>query len=117
MGSCSGEYLAQLFWVGVQGKDLAVVRGGAQFGPVIGLDLPDFESQYKNADALYNLGFLPQQARTMLKSNWTARCDTATFATIGFSLLAEAIPDVLTHVVQCPSDLRLQEYMYVAPRL
>mmetsp|Transcript_139076 Transcript_139076/g.361363 ORF Transcript_139076/g.361363 Transcript_139076/m.361363 type:complete len:967 (-) Transcript_139076:170-3070(-) len=117
MGDCAGEYLAQLFWVGVQGEDIAIVRENAQLGPVINQEPAEFELHYKSIDGLYNLGLLPQQAQNMLKSSWTARCDTNSFATVGFSLLAEEIDDVVTHTVECPSDLRLQEHMYVSPRL
>lgn len=119
--ACSNEYLSQLFWVGVMGKNKTAVLERAAHADLSLPFIQAWEETYRDQDDMYNYGTMPQEAKEVIGSPWTNECeptgDTFTFR-IGFSLLYPyPIKNVFSHAVKCPHDLRPVERRIFTARL
>jgi len=114
-GHCAQGFYAHLFWVGIRGKDPAVVEANARTAKMVTTSLRGWEDSYNDTVGIYNYGTMPQAAQDILVSDWDTDCDTDGESIRGISLLKEEIPDVVSHQVRCPKDLRMSEVAYYSP--
>ncbi|CAK0863864.1 unnamed protein product [Prorocentrum cordatum] len=112
---------SQLFWVGVSGKDDAAVTRRAAAATIREAVFAGWQTDARADDRLtasmYSYGDMPQQVHGIITGNWTTRCNKGSFFSLGFSMLAQEVPGVLSHVIGCPDDLRYQEAMKYAPQV
>jgi class 3 adenylate cyclase len=119
LDSAKNSY-SQLFWVGVSGKNDAAVTSKAATANIREATFTDWRTNARandrHTDAMYSYGAMPQQVHGIITGDWSTRCDKGSFFTLGFSMLAQKIPDVLSHAIGCPDDLRYQESLKYAPQ-
>ncbi|CAE8647900.1 unnamed protein product, partial [Polarella glacialis] len=117
---CPGDYYGGLFWVGIRGADAAVVSDIVASAKPSGSTFAEFNSRAMSNlhNVLYTYGTMPAEVEDAMTSGWSSSCSQGGSATLmGFSLLANAVPDTLTHTVACPSELRLSEFSVYVPQV
>lgn len=112
--SCAGDWLAQCFWIGVEGGNLEGVRAMAA-NATLSLDVVQaWTDEYTDStqEWVYNFGSMPEWAQTELGSSWTQECEsTNNNWMLGVSLLRYDE----SYAVNCPGDLRPQEVTVYYP--
>jgi len=111
---------SQLFWVGVSGKDDAMVTSKAAVASIREATFTDWQNSNRadgrTTNAMYSYGAMPQQVHAIITGDWSTRCDKGSFLSLGISMLSQEVPDVLSHVIECPGDLRYMEALKYAPQ-
>lgn len=104
---CAGEYLSQVFWIGVTGKNRTAVDAMAIQGALTFQEVQQWEQHHATQDFIYNYGRMPGYAQELLGANWTTSCPDDL---LGTSLLARE-----PYAVRCPDQLRLSEWQGYSP--
>jgi len=119
LDSAKNSY-SQLFWVGVSGKNDEVVTSKAATATIREATFTDWQNSARAdgrfTNAMYSYGSMPEQVHDIITGDWSTRCNKGSFFSLGFSMLGQEVPDVLSHVIECPDDLRYQEALKYAPQ-
>lgn len=116
---CSASYYAQVFWIGVAGRDASVVQMEAAKAQLRPEAVADWE-RYVQGPGLtnyYSMGSFPSQAQEVLSSPWDQACKYSDSAHFGISILSRTVPGILDSPIRCPDDVRPQEKYHVSPSL
>lgn len=116
---CANRYFSHVFWVGVMGPDSNKhkIFDIAQKSQVSEKTLHEWQNEWKgSSDNIYVYGTMPEKALEILHSPWETDCNIDGKVRRGFSLINKEIKDVVSHTVQCPEQLRVQERDKFRPR-
>jgi len=114
---CPNDFFAHIFWVGSAGLNATYVQGrvGKAKLPQAAVAAWDQAAGYQ--DDLYNFGVMPKQVLPLLHQDWNVECKIYGTSHFGISLTQLEVPGKLDKPFRCPADLRLNEWMRVAPRM